>query len=93
MGYFLLTGLPVFDADTLYDLCKMHLETPPVPPSLRTGRAIHSELEAVILRCLAKEPMHRPATADVVAKLLRSCANSGVWTSEDARNAMLSDLK
>ncbi len=38
VGYFLMTGEPVFNAPTLVELCRMHVAEPPKPPSVRTGR-------------------------------------------------------
>ncbi len=36
VGYFLLTGLPVFEGNSVVEVCSHHLHTPPVPPSDRT---------------------------------------------------------
>ena len=52
IGYFLLTGQPVFNAGTLIELCKQHLAGIPESPSQRLGRQISGELESAILACL-----------------------------------------
>ncbi len=39
VGYFLLTGQPVFEAESVVDLCQKHVSTPPVPPSERVRTA------------------------------------------------------
>ncbi len=63
VAYFLLTATRVFEAKTAADLCVRHVSHPPEPPSRRTDRAIPSELEALVLACLAKDPTARPASA------------------------------
>ena len=40
VGYFLLTGQPVFEAENVVDLCQKHVATPPVPPSERSRTPI-----------------------------------------------------
>jgi serine/threonine-protein kinase len=63
LGYFLLTGLPPFTGRTLIEVCGHHLHSDPVPPSRRVARSIPGELEAMILKCLAKSPDQRPRSA------------------------------
>ncbi len=71
--YQLVTGdLPFRDTSPVGILSK-HLSEAPVPPSLkRPGLSIPASLEAVILRALAKEPAHRPASADRMRQELRA---------------------
>jgi eukaryotic-like serine/threonine-protein kinase len=66
LGYFLLTGVPPFTGKTALDVCLQHLDATPVPPSHRSTVAIPQELDALILRCLAKTPEQRPASAQEV---------------------------
>jgi eukaryotic-like serine/threonine-protein kinase len=63
VAYFLLTGVPVFEGRTLVEICGNHLYSVPVAPSQRCERAIPSELEALVLELLAKDPAHRPQSA------------------------------
>jgi eukaryotic-like serine/threonine-protein kinase len=84
VGYFLLTGLPVFEAQTLVEVCAHHLHTAPVPPSQRTRARIPADLEGLILRCLAKSPDERPATARALRDALERCADAGGWSAEEA---------
>jgi serine/threonine protein kinase len=57
-----LTGKKAFDAPSLYELLKLHVErAPPSPRSLRSE--LSPALEAVVLRALAKEPGERFASA------------------------------
>ena len=39
VGYFLLTGQPVFEAESVVDLCQKHVAAPPTPPSERVADA------------------------------------------------------
>ncbi len=66
----LLTASPVFDAPSMSALCAMIATDPPIPLRARRPQA-PPELEAVILRCLQKDPMGRfqdvAALADALA--------------------------
>jgi serine/threonine-protein kinase len=85
VGYFLLTGEPVFTGSTLVDICSHHLLTPPTPPSTRLGRALPEDLEQLILRCLEKDPDARPSDAALFRDRLAECEDAGRWTDADAR--------
>jgi serine/threonine protein kinase len=80
VGYFLLTGGPVFDADSITQLCRKHVDEDPVPPSERTKAPISSQLEHVILSCLEKKRALRPQTARDLAQLLNKCPGAHDWT-------------
>ena len=56
VGYFLLTGEPVFGGATVVEICGHHVHSAPPPPSERTAVNLSEQLEALILRCLAKKP-------------------------------------
>ncbi|MCG6926927.1 MAG: serine/threonine protein kinase [Acidobacteria bacterium] len=84
VGYFALTGTNVFGGRTLVEVCSHHLHTPPEPPSIRLGRPVDPELESLILDCLAKDPLQRPAGAHALRRRLERCVAFGEWTHEDA---------
>ena len=84
VGYFLLTGTPVFMADSVVEICMKHVKAAPEPPSTRLGRPISCDLESLILRCLAKSPQERPADASELLRELEACAVEGAWTAADA---------
>jgi hypothetical protein len=84
VGYFLLTGQPVFEADNVVDLCQRHVATPPIPPSERINTPIPAELENAILSCLDKSRAKRPQTARDLALLIARCAEATQWSIEDA---------
>jgi eukaryotic-like serine/threonine-protein kinase len=84
VGYFLLTSKPVFEGETLIEVCSHHLHTTPVAPSQRLGRPLPPKLEAVLLRCLMKSPADRPATASDLKEELESCGVPA-WSDAQAR--------
>jgi hypothetical protein len=84
VGYFLLTGKPVFDATTLIELCQMHIAQAPAPLSERLGRPVSVDLEAALLSCLDKSRSKRPQTARELALQLARCVHAGDWSVEAA---------
>ncbi|HWM88753.1 MAG TPA: serine/threonine-protein kinase, partial [Kofleriaceae bacterium] len=83
VGYFLLAGRPVFDGETVAEVCARHLYEPPVPPS--TFESVPADLEALVLACLDKSPERRPADARALREALLACATAGDWTPAEAR--------
>jgi serine/threonine-protein kinase len=83
VAYFLLTGHPVFAATSVVELCALHLTAAPMQPEERLGRPLPGPLTALVMRCLAKKPDERPATAaDLRAALLASGVDS--WNEPEA---------
>ena len=86
VGYFLLTGTPVFAGKSPLETIHHHLQTEPEPLSRRLGRAVPEDLEALILRCLAKDPDQRPESARTLAKALAACAGVQPWDEAVAQS-------
>jgi serine/threonine-protein kinase len=84
VGYFLLTGSPVFRARTIVEVCAHHLHTEPEPPSRRAGREFPADLERIILQCLAKSPADRPRSARSLQRALAGCASDAPWSMDEA---------
>jgi eukaryotic-like serine/threonine-protein kinase len=84
VGYFLLTGHPVFEASSIVELCNKHVAETPVAPSQRIGRPVPEDLENVILACLEKSRAKRPQTARDLAQRLARCEAAGQWTMDDS---------
>jgi serine/threonine-protein kinase len=85
VAYWLLTGQPVFTADTPMKLLLAHAHTPPEPPSSRTEMQIPEELDALVLSCLAKDREHRPKSARDLLQRLAGIPLHQPWTEERAR--------
>jgi serine/threonine-protein kinase len=83
MLYFMVTGRPPFQRETPADVLRAHVSEPVTPP--RQVRAdIPADLEAVILRCLAKRPEDRYADARAVADALAACGCATEWNEDHA---------
>jgi len=85
VGYFLLTGKPVFEGTSVFEVCAQHLHKSVVPPSERTGLDVPKALEDLLLRCLAKSPADRPESAAALRDALLACGVPA-WTPEEARS-------
>lgn len=82
LGYFLLTGHEVFDGDSVADLCRKHLTEAPVAPTARTGKQYSLQLEALLMRCLEKNPTDRPQSTRALAGSLTKSQLMEAWTPE-----------
>jgi serine/threonine-protein kinase len=81
IAYFLLTGQPPFVRDTIMELLIAHASEPVSPPSkLRSD--IPADLEAIVMRCLEKEPGKRYVDAESLNRALGECGCVGEWTEE-----------
>ncbi len=81
--YHLLTGAPPFAGD-VPDVIEKHREDDAERPSVRLGAELPVDLEAVVLRSLAKRPDERHASAKDLRVALEGCAHAGAWTTADA---------
>jgi serine/threonine-protein kinase len=72
VAYFLLTGQPPFIRDTAMRVIAAHLCEPVIPPDhLRPG--VPADLQAVILKCLEKDPTRRLQSAESLDEALVHC--------------------
>jgi hypothetical protein len=85
VGYFLLTGTPVFEGRTVVEVGAQHLHSPPVRPSQRLGRPVSPDLEDALLAALEKDPGQRPADAKAFAARLARCRSGPTWSSDEGR--------
>jgi serine/threonine protein kinase len=85
VGYYLLTGTHVFNAQSLIEICAGHMYGTPERPSMRVGLPVPKELEDLILQGLSKQPDQRPPSACAFGKALRSCPGVTQWSEDDAR--------
>ena len=86
VAYYMLTGEPVFAGSSAVEVFAQHLHSAPVVPSERLGRAVPADLEAVVLRCLAKSPAERYSSAAELERALAECGTSAEWNAERARD-------
>lgn len=84
VGYFMLTGTPVFTGANIMEICLKHVKEAPQPPSVRSGKPISAALETILLRCLAKAPADRPADAAALLRELEACTWTGTWSAATA---------
>jgi serine/threonine-protein kinase len=83
VAYYLVTGRPPFERQTVMEMVLAHARDPVVP--VRAVRAeVPADLEAVILRCLEKDPGQRFPDAESLDKALAACACAGRWTQDRA---------
>jgi hypothetical protein len=75
VAYYLVTGRPVFEAATVVEVLSKHLSEAPVPPSVRLGRPLEPDFEALILACLSKDREQRPASAAALHAEFSRCAD------------------
>jgi serine/threonine-protein kinase len=84
VAYWLLTGKFVFEAENALGMAFHHVNTAPVPPSLRTELPIPRDLERLIMDCLEKDRNRRPASIAEVARRLRAMKGIDVWSRDQA---------
>ncbi len=85
VAYFLVTGTPPFRGHTLVEICAQHIHAQPEPIASRVGRqVVSSELESLIMSCLAKEPVDRPQSAAILSARLQACSITTPWSQEQA---------
>ncbi|MEM9073398.1 MAG: serine/threonine-protein kinase [Myxococcota bacterium] len=80
VAYFLLTGLRVFESDSLIGTLAAHLSDEAEPPSRKVD--VHPALDEVVVRLLQKAPSERFANAEAVANALDAIP---AWSQDDAR--------
>ncbi|HSR67853.1 MAG TPA: serine/threonine-protein kinase [Acidobacteriota bacterium] len=84
VAYWLLTGQLVFDSENPLSIVVDHVNSQPAPPSSRSELEIPGELDAAILRCLAKAPEERFQSAGELAEALASIPLKSHWDSARA---------
>ena len=88
LAYEMLTGRPPFAGLSAHAVLAAHLTREPEPIT-RVRPTVSSELDALVMRCLAKEPAGRVASASELRRaidelLLRETGNAGLTIPRDA---------
>jgi len=81
VGYFLLTGRPVFEGKTIVEVCGHHLHS---PVKAFDEDVAPAKLSAAILRCLAKKKDDRFEDAGAFVDALSACDDVEPWTEKAA---------
>jgi serine/threonine protein kinase len=84
VGYYLVTGQPLFSGLSISEIMTQQLRAEPPKPSASLPIPLSPDFEALLLRCLAKKPADRPASARELEEALRRCANANLWGREEA---------
>ena len=88
MLYEMVTGRPPFVGDDNIAIIGQHINTPPVSPTWHNA-GCPTQLEALILRLLAKDPSERPESAAEVLTALESVDLSADVGAHDASGPLL----
>ncbi|HTE50117.1 MAG TPA: serine/threonine-protein kinase [Kofleriaceae bacterium] len=85
VGYWLLTGKLVFDEPSSMKMTIAHATRDAIAPSRVADQEIPPALDQLILRCLAKAPGERPASAAAMMAELGATGLAAGWSPEQAR--------
>ncbi len=83
VAYMLLTGRPPFERKTPLEVLIAHARDQVTPPS-QLGAEVPADLEAIVLRCLAKQPEDRYQDTDSLEQALAHCEAADQWTQTRA---------
>jgi len=86
--YEMVTGRPVFEAESLTEYIKKHCEINPEPPS-RWNHMVPAGLDSIILRCLKKDRNERYQTAEEVCQALDRVVAPEARPRKTARSRLL----
>ncbi len=84
VAYWLLVGELVFPRTTAIEFIVAHLQSAPEPLSTRTEQRVPSELEQLVLACLAKDRADRPRDVREVMDVLARIQFEEPWTPRKA---------
>jgi tRNA A-37 threonylcarbamoyl transferase component Bud32 len=84
LAYFLLSRRPPFENRTATQVLAAHMYEEPRPLSQWRPDA-PPELLAIVMKCLAKKPGDRFASAAALKEALGACDTCGVWSQTDAQ--------
>jgi serine/threonine-protein kinase len=85
VAYWLLTGRLVFEGETAMEVIISHVKEKPESPSRWAEIPVQPDFEELVLRCLEKDPEKRPASAEELGEMIRSCPFERPWTEAKAR--------
>lgn len=83
VAYVMLTGRAPFDGESAMDIIIAHARDN-APPMNDAGVVVPPDLEAVVMRCLEKDPEDRFQSAMQLREALQKCRLDDTWSSADA---------
>lgn len=83
LAYFLLVGEPLFQGKNIVEVCAAHLHTPP-PAASKRRPEVGRDLDAVLARCLEKQPAARFESALGLRAALLECELGERWSAREA---------
>ena len=83
LAYFLATGRAPFERDSALETMAAHLHEKVIPPTTLQPN-LREDFEAVILRCLEKDPANRFADVGELDQALAQCALVCQWDADQA---------
>jgi serine/threonine-protein kinase len=86
VGYYLVTGETVFYGATIGEVLMQQVKAEPEKPSNRMRAPLAADFEDLLMRCLAKSPEGRPASARELEAALGRCAGASQWGREQAED-------
>ncbi len=91
VAYWMLTGQVVFDSPSAIGMVVKHIQENPIRPSQRVGYDIPSDLEELVMLCLAKQPDNRPTALELLDGLNASRLQEA-WDDRHARAWWIDNL-
>jgi DNA-binding NtrC family response regulator len=86
VAFWLLTGRTPFEGDDAMAILLQHAQAAAPAPSTMSEEPIPQELDDVVLDCLQKDPVRRPATADALWERLEAVPLARAWSQRKARS-------
>lgn len=85
VGYFMLTGTPVFEGNKPIEVLQKHLSDAVELPSHRVKHPVAEDLEQIIIRCLDKSREKRPYIDELLSEL-NACKDAHTWGNGEAEH-------
>ena len=85
VAYWLHPGRRVFEGASTMHIVSQLLADDPTPVSAYAPWTVSASLEAVVMRCLSRDPSARPVHAGELRELLEACGDAEAWTSRRAQ--------
>jgi serine/threonine-protein kinase len=85
VAYWLLTGRPPFDRETVMATVLAHVNDAPQAPSLVSELEIPATLDALILACLSKDPAERPSSVVELERQMAMAVDPNGWDEARAQ--------